>query len=63
MAVPSGRRAQPLYPRPPYWYFQQFTPKQKAGYSIFIYHVTPEEANGVHARLGLPWVADTEGRP
>jgi hypothetical protein len=48
----------------PYWYFQQFTPVDKAGYSIFIYHVTPEEANRVRAQLGLPpWVADTEGRP
>ena len=37
-----------------YTYFQRFEPVDYAGYSIYIYHVTWEEANRVRARLGLP---------
>ena len=45
----------------PYAYFQRFTPIAKAGYSIYIYHITPDEANRVRAEMGLPpWV---EGSP
>jgi Dolichyl-phosphate-mannose-protein mannosyltransferase len=36
-----------------YDYFRHFQPIAKAGYSIFIYHITPEEANAVRRRLGL----------
>jgi 4-amino-4-deoxy-L-arabinose transferase-like glycosyltransferase len=32
-------------------YFRQLTPMAKAGYSIFIYHITPEDAARVRARL------------
>jgi hypothetical protein len=56
--------AQPGAPAPgPYWYFQEFTPVAKAGYSIFIYHVTPEEANRVRTQLGLPPWVEGEGAP
>ena len=41
------------HPREAYAYFRLFTPVAKAGYSIFIYHITLEEANGVRSRLGL----------
>jgi hypothetical protein len=55
---------QPGAPTPgPYWYFQEFTPVAKAGYSIFIYHVTPEEANRVRTQLGLPPWVEGEGAP
>jgi hypothetical protein len=37
-----------------YEYFRFFRPIAKAGYSIFIYHITLEEANKVRAELGLP---------
>ncbi|HZV04529.1 MAG TPA: glycosyltransferase family 39 protein [Gemmataceae bacterium] len=37
-----------------YEYFQHFHPIAKAGYSIFIYHITLEEANAVRRELGLP---------
>ncbi len=37
-----------------YRYFQHFTPVAKAGYSIFIYHITEEEARRVRQEMGLP---------
>jgi 4-amino-4-deoxy-L-arabinose transferase-like glycosyltransferase len=37
-----------------YAYFRRFTPAAMAGYSIYIYHITPEEANRVRRDLGLP---------
>jgi hypothetical protein len=37
-----------------YAYFQHFRPIAKAGYSIFIYHITLAEANAVRRQLGLP---------
>ena len=39
-----------------YRYFLRFTPVATAGYSIYIYHVTPDEANRVRRELGLPEV-------
>lgn len=39
-------------------YFLRFTPAARAGYSILIYHVTPEDADRVRAELGLPQLAD-----
>ena len=35
-------------------YFQKLTPIATAGYSIFIYDVTPEDAARVRAEMGLP---------
>ena len=35
-------------------YFLEFQPVGMAGYSIYIYHITPDQANRVRARLGLP---------
>lgn len=35
-------------------YFQEFDPIATAGYSIYIYHITREDANRVRARYGLP---------
>ena len=37
-----------------YRYFLRFEPAAMAGYSIYIYHVTLEEANRVRKELGLP---------
>jgi hypothetical protein len=41
-----------------YEYFQHFQPIAKAGYSIFIYHITLEDANRVCPELGLPLLPD-----
>jgi hypothetical protein len=35
-------------------YFERFRPVAKAGYSIFIYHLTPEEVTPARRDMGLP---------
>jgi hypothetical protein len=42
------------YPRDACRFFLRFSPIEKAGYSIFIYHITLDEANAVRHQLGLP---------
>jgi hypothetical protein len=38
-----------------YGYFlQYFEPVEMVGYSVYIYHITPEEANRARRKLGLP---------
>jgi hypothetical protein len=37
-----------------YEYFLRFEPQAMIGYSIYIYHITPEAADRVRAELGLP---------
>ncbi len=37
-----------------YAYFQRFEPVAMAGYSIYIYHLTLEDANRARKELGLP---------
>ena len=37
-----------------YTYFLQFRPIARAGYSIYIYHITEAEANDARRRMGLP---------
>jgi hypothetical protein len=44
-----------------YTYFQRFTPIAKAGYSIFIYHLSAEEADAARRDMGLPPLDDGEG--
>ena len=39
---------------PNFEYFTKFQPIDRVGYSMFVYHITREEANGVRAKLGLP---------
>jgi hypothetical protein len=41
-----------------YRYFLHFQPVAMAGYSIYIYHITLEEANRVRRGLGLPELAE-----
>lgn len=37
-----------------YEYFKQFEPVDRIGYSIYVYHIIPEEANRVRREMGLP---------
>lgn len=37
-----------------HYLMQRFKPVAKAGYSIFIYHITPEQADRVRREMGLP---------
>jgi len=41
-------------------YFQNFLPVGMAGYSIYIYHISSEEANRIRHKLGLPNLTMTE---
>ena len=52
--VPDGHGGNPYLDEPYYTYFLHFQPVAMAGYSIYIYHVTPAEANRVRVELGLP---------
>jgi hypothetical protein len=37
-----------------YEYFKQIEPVDRIGYSIYIYHITPEDVNRVRREMGLP---------
>jgi hypothetical protein len=52
--IPDGRFGTVRVPHGAYTYFQHFKPIGRAGYSIYIYHITPEEADQVRAEMGLP---------
>ena len=41
-----------------YEYFKRFEPVDMIGYSIYIYHITSEEANRVRRELGLPEIEE-----
>jgi hypothetical protein len=56
---PDGKGGK-AWPSPSYAYFLRFDPIAKAGYSIFIYHITLAEANRVRAELGLPELSDDD---
>ncbi len=43
-----------------YAYFQRFTPCDMVGYSIYIYHISLDEANRVRAELGLPLLSESD---
>lgn len=44
--------------QPYYTYFLKFKPVAMAGYSIYIYHITIQEANRVRREMGLPEIAE-----
>jgi hypothetical protein len=44
-----------------YHYFLRFEPVAMAGYSIYIYHITLDEANRVRRELGMEGVRKDEG--
>jgi 4-amino-4-deoxy-L-arabinose transferase-like glycosyltransferase len=52
--APDGKGGRHPLARNAYSYFYRFEPIAKAGYSIFIYHITAEEANRVRRQYGLP---------
>lgn len=41
-------------------YFLQFEPVATAGYSIYIYDISPDRANRARRELGLPEVHEAE---
>ncbi len=52
--VPNGRGRFVYFGKPAYAYFQLFEPVDRAGYSIWIYHLKPPEIEAVRRELGLP---------
>jgi hypothetical protein len=43
-------------------YFQSFKPIARAGYSIYIYHITLDEANEARRKMGLPPLPSEDSR-
>lgn len=41
-----------------YRYFLDYRPVATAGYSIYIYHVTPQDADRVRRKMGYPELSD-----
>jgi len=56
--VPDGKGGEPWFPLGSYSYFQRFTPIAHCGWSIYIYHITPEQCAKVRRELGLPELAE-----
>lgn len=46
-----------------YGYFLKFEPVAMAGYSVYIYHISVEDANRVRRELGLPRLTPSAARP
>ena len=53
ISPPDGKGGRVSLPAYAYSYFREFRPIARAGYSIYIYHITPEDANRVRHRYGL----------
>lgn len=56
--TPDGKGGRVGPPAHSFEYFQYFQPIAKAGYSIFIYHITLEDANRVRCEMGLPLLTE-----
>lgn len=59
-SIPNGNGGLAPIELHEYEYFRHFRPIAKAGYSIFIYHITPEEADAVRRELGLPLLREQD---
>jgi hypothetical protein len=51
-----------IYGQSKYGYFLNFRPVAMAGYSIYIYHITADEANRVRTESGLKELAVSDGK-
>lgn len=61
--VPDGAGGYEVVRRGELAYFQKFTPVARAGYSILIFHITPDDAERVRAELGLGGTLRTSDPP
>jgi hypothetical protein len=52
--VPDGRGSVRSFPLKGLSYFQRFRPVSRAGWSIYIYHITPGKCAQVRRAMGLP---------
>ena len=53
-AISDGHGGTAFINDPWFVYFHQFQPVATAGYSIWIYHITPDECDRVRIEMGLP---------
>jgi 4-amino-4-deoxy-L-arabinose transferase-like glycosyltransferase len=58
-SIPDGQGKGSSVPLNSFTYFQKFKPVAHTGYSIYIYHITPEQCAVVHRELGLPNPTET----
>lgn len=56
-SVPDGQGGYPWLALNTFAYFQHFRPVAHAGWSIYIYHITPEECARIRREIGLPALA------
>ncbi len=56
--IPDGQGARFYADEPYFTYFQRFEPTAMAGYSIYIYHLTPAAVDRTRRELGLPPLGD-----
>ncbi len=61
--APNGQGGWEAVAREDYQYFREFAPIAKAGYSIYIYHITPDQANALRRKLGLPELRGPSHQP
>ena len=62
--APDGKGNYPWFALNSFAYFRHFKPIDHAGWSIYIYHITPEECTRVRRELGLPpWMDAPEKGP
>jgi hypothetical protein len=52
--IPDGKGHQKSFPLHSFSYFKHFQPVAHAGWSIDVYHITPEDCARVRRNLGLP---------
>ncbi len=63
-SAPDGKGGYPWFALNSFSYFQRFKPVGHAGWSIYIYHITPEECARVREKMGLPpWTEVPETKP
>jgi 4-amino-4-deoxy-L-arabinose transferase-like glycosyltransferase len=62
-SLPDGRGAFPWFPLNSFSYFGRFHPVAHAGWSIYIYHITPDECAKARREMGLPEGVQIQATP
>jgi hypothetical protein len=62
-SIPDGKGGEHGFPLYSFCWFQRFKPVATAGYSIYIYRITPEECAKVRREMGLPELAEPPSAP
>jgi hypothetical protein len=62
-SIPDGKGGEHWFPLNSFSYLQRFKPIAHAGWSIYIYRITPEDCARVREELGLPEVVEPPAPP